>query len=780
MNEVKKHNAFLKKIVDEVLSIRESLPNGELPKEVERGEIYSLVNLYAEHAAMFEILSERVLNVKLNELYNNTKIKKIKKKLKKQGKLDKKQLDELKELVKDAPEVDNETKKIIDELIELKDTKRHIAVDRLRASSEKKGRQPKKNLRAAARKKDEYKTSNSLNSFQGIQNSIHITDIHNDMYHFLLGMTEPIGDPLVAAFKIGDPTTKIEEVGDKEYMYPNLVYNPEFKGTITFGGDLIQSHDSGVNDNLGAIPLCLVMRDCMRQANYEIDEEMGRYKKLDPPIVYVAGNHELEAINEGQHPEVRVIMQDMFKEGLVEYCHYDKNSDTFISHTKLNKNLIEVIGNNIDGYGGLFDGEKPNRTLKKIESPEQREQLAKLLNENFAKTSKDIKIKDNALFDPGPEGISDFAIVGEELERTYFRTDKTKNEDCEEARGRFTKENLDKLKILKDLARALKKQGKDLGVDNFNDLNKDNSNNKLNKLFGNGEEKEINTDDNYKIKLIRQKDGNIGISLPDNKFFSLEEAGQLFAKAITLNPNSRPYSLMNRGALLNFSGGLHGYDDKEKDYTEEALDLGCNHVVGHRPTLLDPEGRYGSRNFTSLNVPIAIKMGNETTLQTDYNGKNEDKYVNCRITKFDSKGKPHLVGVSKILEEHKNFFKKNIEEDAKKLCDDAFLSDSSSQKDNKDKQNKFIDYIISNPLPVKKMIVIRTIDKTKLDEYFKKAGEKCGLKVKNNVNFAKIVEKYSLAKQYSKAFAKNKTKIIDKQERIVAASRGLEQKQRGS
>lgn len=801
MSEVKIDSTPLEKIINEVLSIRNNLKEGpteeaKLPEDIERGGIYSLVNLYAEHAAMFEILSKRLLNVKLNELDNNT----IKDLLKdtpeeKVEKIKKKHIDKLKEIrgkLDNSNEEDKKIIKLIDEVLELKDIKRHIAVDRLRAKkeidkeneNEKKNEKKKKeeeNLINATIKKNIY--AENSKDFQGIPNSIHITDIHNDMYHFLLGMTEPIGNPPIAAFKIGDPTTKIEKIGDKEYIYPNLVYNPKFTGTITFGGDLIQSHDSGVNDNLGAIPLCLAMRNCMRQANYEIDGEVGGYKKLNPPIVYVAGNHELEALNEGQHPEVRTIMQDMFKEGLVEYCHYDKNPEpngTFISHTKLNKKLIEVIGNDVDGYDELFNGKKPNRTLKKIESPKQREQLAKLLNENFAKTSKDIKIKNAALFDPGPEGISDFAIVGEELERTYFRGDGKCTKAREDFKEKYENENKDKnglkkLEVLKIAALVLSKNKNKLvtsdekKVNNFADL-KEKFKNLKDKTYTatlkDSEGKKYPNNDKVKEEEckveINQNDGTISVTKDGTAIgtFTLDELGSSFVTAITSNPNSRPYSLMNRGALLNFSGGLHGYDDKEKDYTEEALDLGCNHIVGHRPTLLDPEGRHGSREFTSLNVPIAIKMGNETTLQTDYNGKNEDKYVNCRITKFDGDGKPHLVGVSKMREEHREFFDDNdngLNEEIKELYRNVY-TDSKDESFNKN-ETEFVDYFKSNPPSILenngefKKYLKKFADKHKMDFQESKLGE--------------ALENFSSIQEYQKAFSTNKDIIIKKQNNIA-------------
>lgn len=272
MAEAQNPQKELEKIIEEVKSIIGSLPKGELPEEIETGDIYSLADLYAEHAAMFEMLSERLLDVKLGILVDGKskireilgdKIHEIKK-----GHIEK--LKEIKGKLDSNNEYNKKIIELIDEVIELKKIKKHIAVDRLRASGGQQQQQQqqdlkqfRENLRTATEKREEYANSNSLETFKGIPNSIQITDIHNDMYHFLLGMTEPIGDPAKPAFKIGDPTTKIEKIGDKEYTYPNLVYNSEFNGTITFGGDLIQSHDSGVNDNLGAIPLCLAMRECI-------------------------------------------------------------------------------------------------------------------------------------------------------------------------------------------------------------------------------------------------------------------------------------------------------------------------------------------------------------------------------------------------------------------------------------------------------------------------------------------------------------------------------------
>lgn len=216
MAEAQNSQSELERIIEEVKSIRDSLPKEELPEEIETGDIYSLADLYAEHAAMFEILSERLLNVKLNGIGNDG-IKEIIKEVKK-GKPSKEQLNALRERVKNIQEVDEESKEIIDELIELKEIKKHIAVDRLRASGGQQQQQQqqdlkqfRENLRTAAEKREEYANSNSLETFKGIPNSIQITDIHNDMYQFLLGMTEPIGVQSIAAFKIDDENPIKEE-----------------------------------------------------------------------------------------------------------------------------------------------------------------------------------------------------------------------------------------------------------------------------------------------------------------------------------------------------------------------------------------------------------------------------------------------------------------------------------------------------------------------------------------------------------------------------------------
>ena len=852
----------MEKIIEEVKSIRDSLPDGILPEEIENGSIYDLVNLYAEHAVMFEMLSKRLLDVKLRGI-NNNKINEIIAQIKEEKpseteeteKEKRKNKIELLEELKSMPEVDEESKKIINELIELKKTKRHIAVDRLRASK----KQDKTNLIEAAELKDKY--NGKINNFEGIPNSIQITDIHNDMYHFLLGMTEPIGNPPVAAFEIDSSNPiKKETINGVKYEYPNLKFNPEFKGAITFGGDLIQSHDSKVEDNLGAIPLCLAMKDCMEQTPYNllsqvenlknklsgwkkekssridfagtieknlneiykilngeevelidkekrasklerlieelrginskgaagtdeklnvkhseelvslisklkedyervktnIEQKINNGEKINPPIVYVAGNHEMEALNEGQHPEVRTIMQDMFKEGLVKYCYYDEANDTFISHTKLNKPLIEVIGNNVDGYDSLFNGTKPNRTLKEISTSDERKLLTKMLNENF---DKHFNIDKEALFQSDPKGINDFAIVGEELERTYFRENK-KEYDCKEAIKNFKdsfgeeekEDKFKKLEALQEMALALSgakgkvkiKEDQEKYIKNFTNLRewsdypikveaKDNIT-----FF-------IEKGDNDTI-ILKKGDAEIG------KPFTFDEAGELFAQAINSNPNSRPYSLMNRGALCNYSGGLFGY---KNDHLEEALDLGCKHIVGHRPTILQ-------KGFISLNVPVVeeINQHNETTLQTDYNGKNEESYVNCRITKFDSEGKPHLVGISKMLEKHREFFANkglDIDNDIVELCDDLYLREKNiNDVEYEKKIKKFVEYFKKNP-PL-------NVD---LKEYFSKAGDNCGgLKIKDGVNLDNILKRYNLIKEYQESVNRNRKKILGKQNNI--------------
>lgn len=855
----------MEKIIEEVKSIRDSLPDGILPEEIENGSIYDLVNLYAEHAVMFEMLSKRLLYVKLKEI-NNEEIKKIIGEIKEKTEKGESITEAFgilkKEIEKENIQgVDEESKKIINELIELKKTKRHIAVDRLRASK----KQDKTNLIEAAKLKDKY--NDEINNFKGIPNSIQITDIHNDMYHFLLGMTEPIGNPPVAAFEIDSSNPiKKETINGVKYEYPNLKFNPEFKGTITFGGDLIQSHDSNVKDNLGAIPLCLAMKDCMEQTPYNllsqvenlknklsgwkkekssridfagtieknlneiykilngeevelidkekrasklerlikelrginskgaagtdeklnvkhseelvslisklkedyervktnIEQKINNGEKINPPIVYVAGNHEIEALNEGQHPEVRTIMQDMFKEGLVKYCYYDEANDTFISHTKLNKPLIEVIGNNVDGYDSLFNGTKPNRTLKEISTSDERKLLTKMLNDNF---DKHFNIDKEALFQSDPKGINDFTIVGEELERTYFRKDEKRKDEkeynCKEAIKNFKdsfgeeekEDKFKKLEALQEMALALSgakgkvkiKEDQEKYIKNFTNLRewsdypikveaKDNIT-----FF-------IEKGDNDTI-ILKKGDAEIG------KPFTFDEAGELFAQAINSNPNSRPYSLMNRGALCNYSGGLFGYED---DHLEEALDLGCKHIVGHRPTILQ-------KGFISLNVPVVeeINQHNETTLQTDYNGKNEESYVNCRITKFDSEGKPHLVGISKMLEKHREFFANkglDIDNDIALLYDNLCLKVENINKEEKheEKGKEFVEYFKKN-IPLKK----------DLRECVEATLSDCGLTIKiKEEDFVEIMDNYNFIKEYQESFNKNREKILGKQNNI--------------
>ena len=368
-----------------------------------------------------------------------------------------------------------------------------------------------------------------------------------------------------------------------------------------------------------------------------------------------------------------------------------------------------------------------------------------MLNENF---DKHFNIDKEALFQSDPKGINDFAIVGEELERTYFRENK-KEYDCKEAIKNFKdsfgeevseeekEDKFKKLEILKNLAMSLK--GKQKNFKNFSELKE--------------MDKEIVLDagNANKIKLI--KEGNeIKILSNNNISFTLSEAGNLFAQAINSNPNSRPYSLMNRGALCNYSGGLFGY---KNDHPKEALDLGCKHIVGHRPTILQ-------KGFISLNVPVVeeINQHNETTLQTDYNGKNEESYVNCRITKFDSEGKPHLVGISKMLEKHKEFFSKeelDIDNDIVELCDDLYLREKNiNDVEYEKKIKKFVEYFKKNP-PL-------NVD---LKEYFSKAGDNCGgLKIKDGVNLDNILKRYNLIKEYQESVNRNRKKILGKQNNI--------------
>ena len=865
----------MEKIIEEVKSIRDSLPDGILPEEIENGSIYDLVNLYAEHAVMFEMLSKRLLEIKIEKLENKTIKEILEESLKEKigsgieiNIIKKEHLEKLKNILEELDannENDKKTKDLINEVISLKETKKHIAVDRLRASK----KQDKTNLIEVAELKDKY--NGKINNFKGIPNSIQITDIHNDMYHFLLGMTEPIGNPPVAAFEIDSSNPiKKETINGVKYEYPNLKFNPEFKGTITFGGDLIQSHDSKVEDNLGAIPLCLAMKDCMEQTPYNllsqvenlknklsgwkkekssridfagtieknlneiykilngeevelidkekrasklerlieelrginskgaagtdeklnvkhseelvslisklkedyervktnIEQKINNGEKINPPIVYVAGNHEMEALNEGQHPEVRTIMQDMFKEGLVKYCYYDEANDTFISHTKLNKPLIEVIGNNVDGYDSLFNGTKPNRTLKEISTSDERKLLTKMLNENF---DKHFNIDKEALFQSDPEGINDFAIVGEELERTYFRKDEKRKDEkeynCEEAIKNFKdsfgeeekKDKFEKLEALQEMALALsgvkgkvKIKDQEKCIKNFTGLKTWSDypitievDVKKNIVFS------IEKGDNDTI-ILKKGDAEIG------KPFTFDEAGELFAQAINSNPNSRPYSLMNRGALCNYSGGLFGY---ENDHPEEALDLGCKHIVGHRPTILQ-------KGFISLNVPVVetIEEHKEKSLQTDYNGKNEESYVNCRITKFDSEGKPHLVGISKMLEKHREFFAKerlDIDNDIARLCDDLYLREKNiNDVEYEKKIKKFVEYFKSNPPPL-------NVNSEGLKNYFINVGKTCsGLKIKDEVNLDNILKRYNFIKRYQKLFDENREKILKKQNNI--------------
>lgn len=647
----------LEKIINNVVAIRESLPNKQLPgiNDVEPGESVEkdLISLYAQHQLLFEKLSERLLYTKIQinadeknlrdfwdiikttDQENNPIFPKL------EGKNSKMNIEILKFLDQLAKEEYNksendqnkkekldagyaeefgkikiaigndslknlrtfcgENKELICEVLKLKETKKHIARDRLRASNK-----TNESLKKAAEVREQNKEK--LSNFKGIPNSIQITDIHNDMYHFLLGMTEPIGKPPVAAFNINlnEPLKKDENT---KQWYPNLEYNPEFKGTITFGGDLIQSHDSSVKDDLGAIPLCLAMRHCMEQTpqyiiNKIIDKtknllgNLDKWKEVDqanmigknlteilkilngeevelnkssvPPetksskldnlfrelkgsrslgaagadqkrntvhgddlvkaigelkevydknkdtiekvlikeagkIIYVAGNHEMEALNEGQHPEVRKLMQDMFSEGLVQYCHYDGEKDTFISHTKLNEAMIKVILNKLsdkerETYKDLLLKDENNSyfneynkyQLPAIDSKGKRKLLAQLLNENFA---KHFEVDKDVLFAPDPEGINDFAIVGEELERTYFRNDRDESGNlkntyscCEYTRNKFTKNNddeLKKLETLKDIALVLAKakgkvkigNSKEETIKNFNELK-----NKFNEL----------------------------------------------------------------------------------------------------------------------------------------------------------------------------------------------------------------------------------------------------------------------------------------------------------
>jgi hypothetical protein len=374
-------------------------------------------------------------------------------------------------------------------------------------------------------------------------------------------------------------------------------------------------------------------------------------------------------------------MKGMFEDKSVKYCHYDEDNDTFISHTKLNipligkilldkkletsgKEILEYLGYTTDSFttDKLADfTESVNEKLSKKFSTDGTEEekkgkkefltnLATLLNLNF---SKHIEIDAGALTRTDPDGISDFAVVGEELERTYFR-----GENCKEAKDAFLKkyvtkekgaEGLQQLEAFQKVALVLNKSnlkgkdkaGKDIKIKNFHDLNP--------RLDPNSNLAEIVFPIITKIKEVEYsitKEGdNISIFEGGKKIgapFTMKEAGELFAKAINSNLNSRAYSLYNQGALLNFSGGLYGY---ENDRPKEALDLGCSHIVGHRPTI-----QAENKNFISLNTPVVTGKGASKTLQTDYNGKNEERYINCRITKFGKDGHPHLLGVSRMLE----------------------------------------------------------------------------------------------------------------------------------
>lgn len=158
-------------------------------------------------------------------------------------------------------------------------------------------------------------------------------------------------------------------------------------------------------------------------------------------------------------------------------------------------------------------------------------------------------------------------------------------------------------------------------------------------------------------------------------------------------------------------------------------------------------------------MPVVEKINehNETTLQTDYNGKNEESYVNCRITKFDSEGKSHLVGISKILEKHREFFSRetnitNIDGDVGRLCDNMYKGDDITDE----KRNKFVEYFKKDPPPEKN-----------LREYFKTAGEVCGLTIIEGKDFNEIITNYGTILKYQAAFNRNKEKIIGKQKNIA-------------
>ena len=139
-----------------------------------------------------------------------------------------------------------------------------------------------------------------------------------------------------------------------------------------------------------------------------------------------------------------------------------------------------------------------------------------------------------------------------------------------------------------------------------------------------------------------------------------------------ISTHSRAYGLFNRGAMCNFSGGLYGY---ENDRPGEALDLGCGQIVGHRPTIQAKNGQ-----FISLNVPVVTASpSGAMTLQTDYNGKNEEKYINCRVTKFSKEGKPQMLGVSKMHEGIKKLYEEHDQEmikEARKLFKNLFVNEN--------------------------------------------------------------------------------------------------------
>lgn len=227
---------------------------------------------------------------------------------------------------------------------------------------------------------------------------------------------------------------------------------------------------------------------------------------------------------------------------------------------------------------------------------------------------------------------------------------------------------------------------------------------------------------------------------------------------------------MNRGALCNFSGGLFGYENEE-DHPKEALDLGCNHVVGHRPTLLQ-------QGFISINEPIVAKTyqeHGETTLQTDYNGKNEDAYINCRITVFDESGKPHLVGISRILDEHIEYGKQQQEGiilELARLCDNLYKPEElQAEQENQYEQNKnnFIKYFLSNPLEIKYFLsnpLEETTDNIKLREYFDEAGKTYRLTLKNDIDIQECINNFTTVKEYQQELQKYREKLTEKQNKI--------------